>query len=107
MAALQRAGGEARGVTSSVFAVAVARYHELRGDYELVLEAAYASAEAATNGHMLNRRAKDAQISTWDLFTHNDVFARAYASEELLEHWARHPRPTFRSYEAQMSEPGY
>ncbi|MDY0828563.1 hypothetical protein SK224_05415 [Microbacterium sp. BG28] len=94
-------------MTSSVFALAAARYHELRSDYELVLEAAYASAEAATNGHMLNRRAREAGISSWDLFTHNGTFARAYASEELLEHWASNPRPTFSSYEAQMQEPGW
>lgn len=91
-------------MTSSVFALAAARYHELRSDYELVLEAAYASAEAATNGHMLNRRAREAGISSRDLFTHNGTYARAYASEELLEHWARNPRPTFAAYERQLTE---
>jgi hypothetical protein len=38
------------------------------------------------------------------LFKGPDVRARAYASEELIEHWERHPRMTFEAFEAQWME---
>ncbi|MGL4241157.1 MAG: hypothetical protein ACRCTI_08605 [Beijerinckiaceae bacterium] len=86
-------------MTSEAFAAAARWEREARADFAHVREAAYAVAHEATNGRMLNRRAVASGVDPWDLFTHNDVFARAYASEELLEHWRNHTRPTFDSYQ--------
>jgi hypothetical protein len=89
---------------SILFKLAIEKYRELRDEYEVVLAAAYEQAADATRGAMVNARGERAGVSDWDLFTHNDAFARAYASEELIEHWARHPRPTYTAYERQMVE---
>jgi hypothetical protein len=51
-------------------------------------------AEAATRGVMLNRAGKAAGIDERSLFTGPESRARRYASEELLNHWQSHPRPT-------------
>jgi hypothetical protein len=58
------------------------------------VEAAIMSAERDTNGNMLNRRARAAGIDERSLFTGSEERARRYASEELLNHWRRNPRPT-------------
>src|SRR5262249_3326529 len=51
-------------------------------------------AETATKGNMLNRAGKAQDIDERSLFTGPESRARRYASEELLNHWASHPRPT-------------
>jgi hypothetical protein len=43
---------------------------------------------------MLNRAGKAAGIDERSLFTGPESRARRYASEELLNHWQSHPRPT-------------
>ncbi|MDR6867882.1 hypothetical protein J2Y69_002490 [Microbacterium resistens] len=87
---------------ATIFIRAVEEYRLLRDEYEVVLIAAYERAVEATRGAMVNRRGRAAGISDWDLFTHNGSYARAYASEELIEHWAQYPRPTFSAFERQM-----
>ena len=87
---------------SLAFKIAVEQYHAVRDEYEVVLIAAYERAVNETNGAMVNRRGEAKGISDWDLFTHNGLFAQAYASEELIEHWAKYPRPTFAAFERQM-----
>ena len=81
---------------------AVEQWHELRAEYELVLEAAYERAETACNGRLLNARGMRAGIDAYSLFMGNRARAYAYASEELVEHWRRYPRLTFTDYERQM-----
>ncbi|WP_433584586.1 hypothetical protein [Microbacterium hydrocarbonoxydans] len=87
---------------SLAFQIAVEQYHAVRDQYEVVLIAAYERAVEETNGAMVNRRGQAKGISDWDLFTHNSLYAQAYASEELIEHWAKYPRPTFSNFERQM-----
>jgi len=58
------------------------------------VEQAWADAETATNGNMLNKAGKAAGVSDRSLFTGPESRARRYASHELLEHWQTHPRPT-------------
>ena len=87
---------------SLLFAMALEQYRELHDEFDLIRYATYETAVEVTNGAMLNRRAATRGVSDWDLFTHNNVFAMAYASEELIEHWAAHPRPTFAAFERQM-----
>jgi hypothetical protein len=52
------------------------------------------TAEAATNGYMLNKAGKRANINERTLFTGPESRVRAYASRELLDFFAEHPRPT-------------
>jgi hypothetical protein len=51
-------------------------------------------AENATRGNMLNKAGRAADIDERSLFTGPESRARRYASEELLNHWQSHPRPT-------------
>jgi hypothetical protein len=61
---------------------------------EAIREYSYVSAEAATRGHMLNRRGEALGVDPRSLFTGPAARARKYASPELLEHWQQHGRPT-------------
>lgn len=48
---------------SVIFEAATRRWHELRTEYEIFREHAYAAAEAATNGIMLNARGRSRHLS--------------------------------------------
>lgn len=76
----------------------------LRAEYDVLQEHAYTLAETETNGVMLNRRGKAAGINPWSLFSGTWVRAQAYASEELLDHWVKHPRVTWSQFERQAVE---
>jgi hypothetical protein len=75
-----------------------------RRDFDDVRAAAYHRAAEATRGAMLNPRGLAAGIDAWTLFRCNTTTAIAYASDELVEHWSKHPRLTFASYEKQLYE---
>lgn len=83
---------------------AAEHWHAMRAEYEVVRESAYRQALDATNGVLLNARGKAAGVDPYSLFMGNEVRALAYASEELVEHWQRHPRVTLAAYEAQTYE---
>ena len=51
-------------------------------------------AEAATNGYMLNKEGKRADIDPVTLFTGSEARAKKYASPELYEWFQNHGRPT-------------
>ena len=70
------------------------RFAADRMEREAIREYSYVSAEAATRGHMLNRRGEALGVDPRSLFTGPSSRARKYASEELLEHWQSNPRPT-------------
>ena len=65
-----------------------------RLEREEAVEHAYVSAERSTNGYMLNQRGMARGVDPRSLFTGSEDRARRYASEELLEHWQSHGRPT-------------
>lgn len=90
---------------SPIFADAIARYHEMRADFELLLESAYERAETECNGKLLNDRGRKAGIDAYSLFYGPKVRALAYASPELVEHWARYPRTTVADFERQWPLP--
>lgn len=69
-----------------VFAKRVERAEEIDRRWE--------EAEKATRGNMLNKAGRSAGIDERSLFTGPESRARRYASEELLNHWQSHPRPT-------------
>jgi hypothetical protein len=69
-----------------VFAKRIERAEEVDRRWE--------EAEKATRGNMLNKAGRAAGIDERSLFTGPESRARRYASEELLNHWQSHPRPT-------------
>lgn len=89
---------------SLMFERALAAWRECRADYELALYAAYVRAEAATNGALLNDRGRARDIDPLSLFMGPEIRAHAYASEELMDHWAIWPRVTFASFERTWHE---
>lgn len=88
---------------SAIFARAVDEYHACRAEYALHLEAAFERAQDETGGALLNRRGQRAGVSAYSLFSGSEIRALAYASEELIEHWARYPRITYEQFERQWS----
>lgn len=89
---------------SPIFAVAVAQYHAARAEYGNHLEAQYALAEEELSGALLNLRGKKAAVDPFSLFLGNRSRAHAYASAELIEWWATHPRLTWTAFERQYTE---
>jgi hypothetical protein len=89
---------------SIYFEQALDLWRSARAEYELHLEAAYERAEHETNGVLLNARGKAKGIDAYSLFMGNEARAMAYASEELVLHWAEHPRITFAQFEQQRAE---
>lgn len=76
---------------------------QLRIEFEDYREHAYREAEEACRTKLLNRRGERAGVSSLSLFYGSEIRARAYASEELLEWWATHPRPVFEVFEEQRA----
>lgn len=85
----------------SIISEAFSAWRECRAEYDDTLYMQYEAAEAATNGAMLNARGREKGIDPFSLFMGNETRALAYASEELVEHWAQHPRITFAKFERQ------
>lgn len=74
------------------------RWREVKREWLLVAEAALLLAEAETNGYLLSAEGRAAGIDPFMLWTGTEASALKYASEELLEHWSRHPRVTVSAY---------
>jgi len=85
----------------SIIRDAFADWRECRAEYDDTLYAQYEAAEEATRGALLNVRGRAKGIDPFSLFMGNERRALAYASEELIEHWASHPRVTFAAFERQ------
>jgi len=66
----------------------------------------YNEAETATTGYMLNRRGREAGINPRSLFTGPESRVRKYGSEELLEYFERHGRPTEAYFEGRDTRLG-
>lgn len=62
----------------------------------------YRAAEDATNGHMLTRQAETRGVDPLSLFTGPEHVARANASDELLEWWDMHGRPTLEEFRVDL-----
>lgn len=80
---------------------ALADWRECREEFELMLLSSYDRAAAATNDRLVNERGRAKGVESISLFMGSWVRAKAYASEELLEHWERYPRVTFEEFERQ------
>lgn len=86
-------------MTSPIFARAADEWARMRLAYGDYLEAHMLAAELATNGTFLNARGKAAGITQEQLFTAGPSVTAAYASEELRDFWAEHPRMTLAQFE--------
>lgn len=86
---------------SALFKLAARQWRTMRAEFETVREVHYRAAEEATNGYLLNARGRKARIDPYSLFIGSDLRAYAYASDELIEHWEKHPRLTLAAYERQ------
>lgn len=89
---------------SLIFATASAQWAAMRAAYQDVLEAQYEAAEEATNGYMVNARGQAKGWTGMAVFTGPPTVVQAYASDELKEHLAAHPRTSTRAFEAQWFE---
>jgi len=89
---------------SAIFQQAHRLYRQCRAEYQDYLHAAYARAEEACRGRLLNRRGENKGIDSLSLFIGNEARALAYASEELIDHWLSYPRITFEQFEKQWIE---
>jgi hypothetical protein len=83
------------------------RYSDARNLRANEIERQYVEAEAATKGNMLNRRGREAGIDERTLFRGPERRARAYASEELLNYWEDHARPTEAYFRGEDTRLGY
>jgi hypothetical protein len=63
-----------------------------------VQEQSIVAAEAATNGNMVNAKGRARGINERTLITGREETFRRYASDELLEYYATHHRPTTASF---------
>lgn len=86
-------------MNSAIFAAAVAQYHTCRADYGIYLEGIFSQASDDTSGALLNARGKSKGVDAFSLFSGNETRALAYASEELVEWWGKHPRMSYTAFE--------
>ena len=89
---------------SPILRDAFAHQSRLRDEFGLLRLQQYIAAETATNGALLNADGRARGIDPMRLFTGNHAYAYRYASEELRDWWAHHPRMTFPEYERQTYE---
>ncbi|CAL9296774.1 phage minor capsid protein [Streptomyces sp. SudanB25_2051] len=76
---------------------------QIREMYREHVWAQYLAAEDATNGYLLDRKARAAGVDPATLFTGPAHVAYARASEELKRWWADHPRLTLAEYTEQIT----
>ncbi|MFI5686779.1 phage minor capsid protein [Streptomyces sp. NPDC051636] len=76
---------------------------QIREMYREHVWAQYLAAEDATNGYLLNRKARAAGVDPATLFTGPAHIAYARASEDLIRWWQDHPRLTLAEYTEQIT----
>ena len=84
---------------SVIFAEAASKWQEMSYDFLRYIDGAYNRALEATSGVLVNNEGRAKHIDGYQLFRSNRIYARKYASEELLEHWEKHPRLTMAEFE--------
>lgn len=90
---------------STLVSRALDRRDEIRAEFELLREAAFRRAQDELGGaRLLNERGLAAGVDPYSLFIGPELRAYAYASEELVNHWQRYPRPVFERFEQQMAD---
>lgn len=89
---------------SAIYRQAATMWHEMRAEFELTLEAAYAKAEGSTNACMLNARGWAEGIDPYSLLTGPYVRVQAFGSPELIEHFGNVGRPSLERFEREWLE---
>lgn len=79
-----------------------ARWAAVNADWLDWAQAQFLAAEAECRGYLLNKAGIAAGLDPWTLWTGPASRAARYASEELLEFWATHPRMTVSEYREQL-----
>jgi hypothetical protein len=69
-----------------------------RQEREAAVENEFVRAEGVTRGNLVNAKGRARGVDPRRLFTGRESEARRYASEELLEYWQTHHRPTAASF---------
>jgi hypothetical protein len=87
----------------TIIRAAFAEWRACRHDYDEVLYAQYVRAEEATNGRLVNAEGRARGIDPLSLFMGTRARAYRWASEELRDHWEKHPRVPFVEFERQWS----
>lgn len=89
---------------SAIIATSFRQWRACREAFEEYRESAYLRAHEATAGVLLNKRGQASGVDPWSLSVGPEIRARAYASEELLEHWETSPRVTYERFERTCRE---
>lgn len=84
---------------SPIFAHAADQYREMRREFDVVLEAAYAAAEEGTHGKLLNERGRTAPVDAYSLLTGPWSRVLKYGSPELIEWFESAGRPSVAEFE--------
>jgi hypothetical protein len=89
---------------SAIFERASQQWAAMHSEFERYVEASYNKALEATGGVLVNAEGRAKHIDGYDLFTGPAIRAYRYASEELQEYWAAHPRLSMNDFETQWVE---
>jgi hypothetical protein len=73
----------------------------MKEEYDAAIEAHYYQAETATNGNLVRKSSREAGVRALSLFSGPASRAYSHASEELIDFWERHPRPSLEAFESQ------
>lgn len=76
-------------------------WRQCRAEFEGELWRRYALAEHDTHGALLNQLGRERNVDPASLFMGPARRAYLYASEELVDHWTRHPRMPYAEFERQ------
>lgn len=79
-----------------------ARWARVTALYAEYLNAQWDAAETFCNGQLLNKAGRAAGIDARTLWEGTAAHAARYASEELLEFWAHHPRYTISQFQKEQ-----
>lgn len=89
---------------SAIFQLASRQWAEMHSEYQRYIEASYNRALEATGGVLVNSAGRAKHIDGYDLMTGPAIRAYRYASEELTDYWAHHPRLSMNDFETQWVE---
>ena len=86
-------------MTSAIFQQAAEMWAEMRAEFAVVLEAAYARAEEGTRGSVLNARGRRECVDPFSLLTGPWSRVLAYGTPELVEYFQLAGRPCLAEFE--------
>ena len=88
-------------VPSAIYTLAAQLRDECAKAYQDYQESYFALLEAATNGAAVKRESVAIGVTTWDLITHNKVYAKRHGTREASDFMTEQPHLSAREFEAQ------